>query len=475
MTTASMRAVSPRIPPAVTVVKVGGALLESPTQLERIAAAIVRRRRQASSLLVVASALKGVTDLLASAALQALDQRSEAGLGRMIATLRRRHESFAADLADRGALARVRGQLDEIERSLGAIRDTGELSDHGYAQLLSSGERLSVPLVAAAIRAAGQDARAITAEELGLRATGSPLDGRCDVAGSHEGFRKVSQELKRRVMVLTGFYGVDREGRVVLFGRGGSDDTGCAVAAGLDADRLELWKDVPGFMSADPFKVRDAHLVPTLSFDEVAQLGAFGSAVLHHRCLEPLRGRSTEIVICSLDDGPHPDGTRLVDGLRRKQAGVVALTTHPGASEFQLLNGHAPGASGLTGRVLSALGDAGIPVKTMNTRKTSIQFTVADSNVERTTAVLRRLGDYRCVVVGCSPSLVGAVGDGLAGDAETGSRMLRCLSELGIRDGKGVEATGRSGLSCAIRQDELLPALNGLHEHFFAALRDGAP
>jgi aspartokinase/homoserine dehydrogenase 1 len=383
----------------LTVIKVGGSLLRSEDDLRRAASALAERRRDGGPLLVVASALQGVTDLLDLAARQ--NGRPDE-LERTLAIVRRRHLGLA-----RGSSAeQVEEVLGELETLVGSA--AGELPDGIYARLLSFGERLSVLLLAAAIQEAGEDARAVASEEAGLRAGGPPRAGSCDIPASAEGLERMRRQLRDRVLVLTGFYGVDGDGNVVLFGRGGSDNTACAVAAGLDADRLEMWKDVPGFMSADPREVRAARLVDEISFDEVAQMGAWGSRVVNHGCLDPLRGRSTRIVISSIPEAGSGSGTRLVESLERDAPKVVALASRRG------IGGH--GANGANG----------------------------------------------------SPALLGAVGEGVAGDAEIRARMLDCLSAAGVRCDLTARPSGRSGLSCLVHPEDLPAALGGLHDHFFA-------
>lgn len=383
----------------LTVVKVGGSVLAGLPDLRRAASALAERRREGGPLLVVASALKGVTDRLDLAATQAVDRRQNGHFGETLDELRRRHLEMAQGIADGGStLDRVREALGEVEERAGRIRAEGELPEEAYARLLSYGERLSVELVAGALRAAGQEAQAISAEEAGLRAQGPPRAGTCDLGASAEGFERMRRLLEGRVLVLTGFYGVSSGGGVVLFGRGGSDDTACAVAAGLDAGRLELWKDVPGFMSADPQEVRGARVIREVSFDEVAQLGAYGSRVVHHGCLDPLRGRSIQVFISSIPGHGAASGTRLVERLRHRRTRVVALASQ------------------------------------------------------------RR-----------SPALIGIVGEGVAGDPEVRSRMLSCLAAAGVRSDLVAQPSGRSGLSCTVHQDDLSPALGGLHESFFAS------
>jgi aspartate kinase len=344
-----------------TVVKVGGSLLEGAAHLHRIASALARRQREGGSLLVVASALKGVTDLLEQAALQALSRRRSNGhLGETLNALSRRHLEIAWDLAvESSVLNRVRGTLAEVEDLVGSIGTAEELPDASYARLLSYGERLSVLLLAAALRKAGSEAQPVSAEEAGLKAEGPPRAGSCDVPASVPGLRRIRSELQR-VLVLTGFYGIGGDGGVVLFGRGGSDDTACAVAAGLDADGLELWKDVPGFMSADPQEVRGARVIREVSFDEVAQLGAYGSRIVHHGCLDPLRGRSIQVFISSVS-GRGASGTRLVERLEHRGPRVVALASQRRSPALVGIVGEGvAGDPAIRSRMLSCLAASGV-------------------------------------------------------------------------------------------------------------------
>jgi aspartate kinase len=346
----------------LTVVKVGGSLLQSAADLHRVASALAERQREGGALLVVASALKGVTDLLDLAASQARDRRSNGHLGETLEALCHRHVEITRDLAvDGSVLDRVRGALAEVEELVGSIGATGELSDAAYARLLSYGERLSVLLLAAALRKAGLEAQPITAEEVGLKAAGPPRAGACDIPASAPGFRRMRSGLESRILVLTGFYGAGGDGGVVLFGRGGSDDTACAVAAGLDADRLELWKDVPGLMSADPREVRGARVIREVSFEEVAQLGAYGSRVVHHGCLDPLRGRGTQVVISSVPENGSSPGTRLVEKLASGSTRVVAVVSRRcSPAVIGLVGDGVAGDLEVRSRMLSCLAAAGV-------------------------------------------------------------------------------------------------------------------
>lgn len=347
----------------LTVVKVGGSLLEQEADLHRAASAIAERHRN-GPLLIVASALKGVTDTLVLAAAQAVGRDRDAdGLGATLESLRRRHLDAARGIADAIARRSLDEALGDMEALAGAIRAAGSLSDTEYARLLSFGERLSVILLAAAIQAAGVEARSVDAEAAGLRAEGPPRCGLCDIAASAPGLRRMRDELRDRVLVLTGFYGIGGDGGVVLFGRGGTDNTACAVAAGLDAERLELWKDVPGFMSADPHEVQGARVIREVSFDEVAQLGAYGSRIVNHGSLEPLRGRPTQIFISSVQGALSGSGTLLVERLRRGATRVVALASRRNNGSPALIGAVGDGIADdpeIRSRMLTRLAAAGV-------------------------------------------------------------------------------------------------------------------
>jgi aspartate kinase len=388
--------------------------------------------------------------------------------------MRERHLGLASAL-DGGRSTRdgIDGVFDEIAGITGSFRETGSMPDPLYARLLSSGERMSVMLLAAAIRAAGSDARPVSSEQAGLRAEGPARSGSCNLRDSEKGFRSLRGDLDDRGVELTGFYGLDAGGGVVLFGRGGSDDTACAVAAGLGADRLELWKDVPGFMSCDPHKVPDARVIEELSFDEVAQLGAYGSSIVHHGCLGALRGRSTRVIVASIDGAAAGRGTRLVETLNRSRPRVMALADQEGVAEIRLepdLDGCAEqGVPRLAARALAALTEAGIEAEPAGAGDDQIRFELADERAEDARSVLRRLEPDLPVSLRRSAPRVGAVGDGVATDAEIRENLLACLREAGVRSDLVARPAGRSGLSCTVHADDLSAALAALHGSFFTS------
>jgi bifunctional aspartokinase / homoserine dehydrogenase 1 len=458
------------------VVKAGGALLTDGAALRRVSEAVARRRLRGERLLVVVSALHGVTDELERAASLALDARSGLELVRdVMERLRRQHEAVAADLPQSAEVRlRLQPELDAIERLLTGIRLTGELTPRTRDLVMCHGERLAVPLVAAGVLAAGADARAVTSEEAGLVATGSFRVGACDIAASAPRLSALDHELFDRVLVLTGYYGVNVEGDVVLFGRGGSDYTAGAVAAGLRASGLELWKDVPGFMSADPREVPGARLVPELSFDEACELGLYGARILHPRCLQPLRGLPIDVSVRPVAD-VDVVGTRLVE--QRPPGGtpgVVALAARRGVAVVRVQGAAMVNEPGIAGRILTAMGAARVNVDAVAASMTSLSFTIASTDAQAARRALHHLHEDRTpgvedIEVKEGAALLGVVGDRVAADPSLAGRLMARLGQLGIDVHLVCHGPGDVGLSCALPEGDLRRALLALHEEFFPA------
>ncbi|MDG2150265.1 MAG: aspartate kinase [Planctomycetota bacterium] len=463
----------------LTVVKVGGALLDGPSDLDAVVQALATRRRRGERLLVVVSAVKGVTDTLEAAAVDALDPRSGAEMTRaLVDQLHSRHVQLVAGRPGaHGVLLGLRVALDGVDRLLTGIRLTGELTERTHDLLLAHGERLSAPLLAEALRIGGVDARAVTSEEAGLVAHGPFRVGGCDVEASRSGLAGLLHEMHDRILVLTGFYGVNTDGDVVLFGRGGTDYTAGVVAAGLGADALELWKDVPGFMSADPQLLTGARLVPELSFAEACELGYYGARILHPRCLEPLRGGKQEISFRSVHN-VDAVGTRIVEQRLGDAATVAALAHRTGVAVVRVEGSAMVNRPGVAGRVFSELGRAGVNIDAVASSMTSLSFTIEDDQVSMVRRVLRLMqeeegGVIERIEVRREVVLIGVVGDGVASDPTVAARMLSCLEHLGEPVELISHGPGDVGLSCAVPESGKQRILSLLHAEFFGEAAAG--
>ena len=287
----------------IKVLKFGGTSVGSESALRNLAAIV---KNEPSQKALVVSAMSGVTN-----ALLALTRDASASNDRFYGELLQRHVLAAKPFM-------ASNQLDDLEMKLKlrifGLRQTVDryLSDHADREALqdaiySWGERLSSLMVASILKARGLDAVAMTSEEAGIAAVGSPGNGAANLDLCEKNFLGNVLPLIEvgRIPVLTGYYGADASGRPLTFGRGGSDYSGSVVAYALDAKTLEIWTDVDGFMTADPRIVPTARTIHEMNYGEAAELAYFGAKVLHPRTIEPARKRKIVVMVRNTF---HPEG-----------------------------------------------------------------------------------------------------------------------------------------------------------------------
>lgn len=269
------------------VLKFGGSSVSSRANWDNIVRVLGEREAEGFRVLVVHSALSGVTDALAGLLDQALAATHPAALERIAG----RHRELAAALSIAPPPEFDR-QLVELARIADGIALVGEVSEPVRARVMAAGELLATALGAEFLRAQGiavslVDARTLlkASVEPGRRA--SVLSANCDFAPDPDWSARLAA--LPGVIVTQGFIAAGTDGQTVLLGRGGSDTSAACLAAKLQANRLEIWSDVPGMFSANPRAVTSARLLKALDYDEAQEIATSGAKVLHPRCIRPAR------------------------------------------------------------------------------------------------------------------------------------------------------------------------------------------
>jgi len=272
------------------VLKFGGTSVGSGGSLAR-AVDIVESAARERPVVVVVSALSGVTNALEAALAGASARRLD--VGGFVATIRERHLSLLRQAAGAAAGSRAAAAVEagarELRRRLGETASAGSVAAPGRAAVLALGERLSAPVFAAALGARGLDARALDAAGL-VRTDDRYAEAEVDLAATRQLTRAALRALPQgAVPVITGFIGATGTGATTVLGRGASDLTAAVVGWAIGAERVEIWSDVDGVMSADPRTEPDARTLPYLTYAQAAALARAGAKVLHPRTLEPLQ------------------------------------------------------------------------------------------------------------------------------------------------------------------------------------------
>lgn len=302
-------------------VKFGGTSVANAERLVQVAQLVARHAAE-GPVLVVVSAQAGVTDRLVTAYEQALvgelkveNLRGELG-ARHLSTLERLKllTPYLDDADFRQVAAVLHRRLLELVSDLAAVKElagrgsrrAAARRDELKARILATGERLSAPLAAAALRGWGMGARAIDAAEV-LVAQGPLLDADPDLPATAALLRPFLAELPPGIIpVFTGFLGRGAQGEVALLGRGGSDTSATVLAAAAGAGRVDIYTDVDGILTADPRKDPNAVLLPFLTYAEAFALAAKGAKVLHPKAVEPAEQAGIPIVVRNTFKPDHP-------------------------------------------------------------------------------------------------------------------------------------------------------------------------
>jgi diaminopimelate decarboxylase/aspartate kinase len=410
------------------VLKFGGTSVAS-RQGWDVALELVRRHWQSGRRVVlVCSAAAGVTDRLT----RLIESLAAGGdPAPMLADIARLHRRLGAALeVDAGSL------LAGDERDLAAAaRAEGALSPARRAAILAHGELMSTRLGTAFLAARGLPVARIDARRL-LRAAdgGGPreeetLSARCAPLPTGE-LRAALEATGAEVFVTQGFIAGGPSGETVLLGRGGSDASGAYLAAGLAAEALEIWTDVPGIFTADPRACPEARLVRRLSYGEAEAIGALGAKVLHPRTIEPVRHAGIPIRI-GWTGRPEVEGTRIARA--RPARGAKAIVSRRNLALITMWRPSSWQPVGFMAEVAGRFHRLGLSMDLIASSPSEIRVTIdlaafpsAAGDLERLCAELEDVCRPRVVPrVAC----VSAVGAGLAEDLSARWRGFAGISE----------------------------------------------
>jgi aspartokinase/homoserine dehydrogenase 1 len=428
---------------------------------------------------VVVSAMAGVTDALLAIAHYARSGEV-ARAYRAVADLRERHQATARTLLPVGQwrnefLAFVDGELGELETLAKGLSILRELTPRTNDFLVARGERLSARLVTAALAAAGVKARYIDASEV-IRTDAHFGNATPDLAESDQRIRKA---LKTPVdqgitPVVTGFIGATAAGEVTTLGRGGTDLTAALVGRALGATRVNLWKDVPGLLTADPRVVPDARVMPQLNVREAAELAYYGAKVLHPRALIPVLGRKIPLYVRPFAN-PEAPGTEVSERETGLEVPVKALSCATGQALVTVEGSGMLGVPGVAARTFEALHRERISVSliTQASSEHSICLCVPASSADRardclTAAFRTEIAQREIDGVAVRPAVatLAVVGLGMAGTPGVARRVFSALAEKDINVIAIAQGSSELNISAVVDQTQAEAAQRAIHGAF---------
>jgi bifunctional aspartokinase / homoserine dehydrogenase 1 len=468
------------------VMKFGGTSVGDASCIARVCE-IVKQASREYSVLVVVSAMSGVTNRLIEAATQAESgERDNAAL--LIDTLRKQHHVALNALihnvtTSKRLSARIEELLSEANRLCEGTALIRELTPRTLDSVSSLGERLSAPLVAAALEELGVTTEAIEATGLivtdGYHGAAEPAIDRTRERCEAQ-LRPLLQ--KGTVPVVTGFIGATPEGVLTTLGRGGSDYSATILGAAIAADEIIIWTDVNGVLSADPRLVPEARTIPEISYREAAELAYFGAKVLPPKTLRAVIAAEIPIWIRNTFE-PHNRGTKITPQGSGFTLGVKALTA---IKDVSLIAVGGPGIVGLpdvVGRTFSTTASvrANVLLISQSSSQNDICFIVSSTDAKRTVEALRQqfaqdLAHHKVEHITLDPNIaiVAVVGENMRGTVGVAGRTFSALGREDVNIIAIAQGSSESNISFVVASQHMSKALAAVHREFSLDMRSAA-
>ena len=447
------------------VAKFGGTSVADAEAIGRLVEIV--RSRVSSQPVVVVSALARVTDNLLALAHQCGSGNADA-LEASVAALLERHERIARELPGcSAAIDSIAADAAELRREVLAARDRrfspGELD--GVA---GRGELWSSRLVAAAMAGAG-----LKADWVDIR----PIlvtDGRFGRATPYTQVvnKRVRDQLKPlaeagRIPVTQGFIGATATGVATTLGRGGSDFTAALLGAALGAERVEIWTDVDGLMTADPRIVPSARTLGAASYDEAAELATFGARILHPATAQPLVHAGIPIVILN-SRRPERSGTTIGPQAELERMGDSPIRSISWKQGITVVNIRAPrmlGTYGFLRALFEVFERHETVVDVLASGEVSISITIEDRS--RLDQIARDLGELGEVWIEERRAIIAIVGIGLRHTPGLAGRVFNAVWPANVE----IISQGASAINMTfvVREEDGPDVVRRLHQEFFGS------
>ena len=342
---------------------------------------------------------------------------------------------------------------------------TDQPSAREMDMLLSTGEQVSVALMAMAIHSLGHQAVSLTGAQIGIRTDSSHTKAR---------IKSISTERMQRlldegnIVIAAGFQGIDEDFNITTLGRGGSDTTAVALAAVLNANSCEIYTDVDGVYTTDPRVLPEARRVSRISYDEMLELASLGAGVMHNRSIEfAKKFRVTIHVRSSLSDAP---GTMIVAEPESEDQAVCGAALLKDEARVTILG--VPDKPGSSLEIFSRIAKRNISVDMIvqdvgEKGKADLSFTVPKNELRATLEAVNEGAS----VVGAdgvthddNVSKVSVVGLGMARQTGVADRMFHALANAGVNI--QMITTSEIKISVLVARDEAQRALRAVHQVF---------
>ncbi len=422
---------------------------------------------------VVVSALGGITDLLISTARLAVadDIRYLDSFARIV----ERHLTVINGVvppARREATeAMVRMMLDELGNIYKGVMLLHDLSPRALNIIVSYGERLSSVIVSNIIKGSTHfDSRTIIRTRRDVHGN--------DILDSELTYKLIEENVMAyewETAVMGGFISSDVNGEITNLGRGGSDYTAAIMAAALDAQVLEIWTDVDGFMTADPRVIDNAYVIEELTFTEAMELCNFGAKVIYPPTIYPVYHKNIPILVKNTFN-PSAPGTLISDKCSHKGSAIKGISSINDTCLVTITSLCMVGVIGVNSRIFNALTRRGVSVFLVSQAASENNTTIAVRNADAELAVATLQEEFAMELssgmfndIKAEPDLatIAVVGERMKHTTGLAGKLFNTVGRNGINVIACAQGASETNISFVIEKSSLRKALNVIHDSFF--------
>ena len=456
--------------------KFGGSSLANASRIKN-AARIIQRFSSENRIVVVASAMNETTDQLleiGEMAAKGDGTRARKILERIQKSHARTAQTISPSRVRRELLDRISRLNVDLEKTVAGISHLRELTPRSRDYLLSFGERLSTPILAAEIRSLGLKARELTGAEAGITSDDKFGEAKPLTEVSYQQVRRHLDSLlgKNEIPVVTGFIAATVDGIITTLGRGGSDYTASILGAALNTDEIWIWTDVDGLMTADPRIVKDARVLPTVSFGEALELSFFGAKMMHPRAVQPAAQRKIPVRIRN-SSKPTFEGTLVSSGETKNGGRIVKAVSIIRSVGIVTVSGTGMiGSPGAAAKVFMALGSNNVNVMLISqgSSEATISCVVARKDVDNAVRTLQLAllgqGLVDKVVAEKDACIIAVVGSGMKGTPGVAARIFGAVARKKINVRIVAQGSSEYNVSFVVSEHEGPEAVKVIHNEF---------
>lgn len=454
------------------VLKFGGTSVGSVESILSLKA-IVEKEAQEQPIIVVVSALGGITDKLIATSVLA-QKGDEAWKDEFQAMVERHHKMIDTIITDprkREQLFNIVDSLFEQLRSIYfGVYLIHDLSKKTLDAIVSYGERLSSNIVATLV----QGAKWYDSREF-IKTMRKNHKNTLDSELTNRLVRRTFSDLQR-ISLVPGFISKDRDtDEITNLGRGGSDYTAAIIAAALDADILEIWTDVDGFMTADPRVIKTAYTIKELSYIEAMELCNFGAKVVYPPTIYPVCVKNIPIRVKNTFN-PDSEGSIIKQKVANNDKPIKGISSINGTTLITVAGLSMVGVIGVNRRIFTALADNGISVFMVSqaSSENSTSIGVRDQDAAEAVEVLNsefakeiETGAMFPMHAESGLATIAVVGENMKHVLGIAGKLFGTLGRAGISMIACAQGASQTNISFVVKSEHLRKALNAIHDSFF--------